>query len=158
MNLSGGRRIKRCINIDISSIKFCDNEMILNLRKIQLISKNIEVKLEEIKLYNTSRKINNNTLVNGRRLTNIGIFRTYLESYLKKHPLIHDKMTFLVRQLSPCEKGLPIEIYVFCKDTNWSIYEKVQSDIFDHIFAVVPEFKLRVFQEPTGFDFKNINS
>ena len=155
MNISGGRRIKRYVNIDISSIKFCDSEMLEKFSKIELISKDIEKRQNEIKLYNKEHILDENELVNGRRLTNIGIFRSYLESYLKKHPQIHNNMTFLVRQLSPKENGLPIEIYVFCRETKWSEYEKVQADIFDHILAVVPEFKLRVFQEPSGTDFKN---
>ena len=158
MNLSGGRRIKRFINIDISSIRFCDEDLINKLSKIQLISKEIENKKNEINLYNEKNKIDDHNLVNGRRLTNIGVFRSYLESYLRQHPMIHEKMTFLVRQLSPKENGLPIEIYVFCKDTNWNTYEKVQSDIFDHIFAVVSEFQLRIFQEPSGADFQKINN
>ena len=157
MNLSGGRRIKRYVNIDISSIKFCDNEMLDKFRKIELISKDIEKRQNEIKIYNKEHILDENELVNGRRLTNIGIFRSYLESYLRQHPQIHNNMTFLVRQLSPKENGLPIEIYVFCKVTKWSEYEKVQADIFDHILAVVPEFKLRVFQEPSGNDFQNLS-
>ena len=96
------------------------------------------------------------TLVNGRRLTNIGVFRSYVEAYLRQHPMIHNNMTFLIRQLSPRENGLPIEIYVFCKDTHWTIYEAVQADIFDHILAVVPEFNLRLFQEPSGSYFQKI--
>ena len=98
------------------------------------------------------------TLVNGRRLTNIGVFRTYVEAYLRHHPMIHQEMTFIVRQLSPGEKGLPIEIYVFCKDTNWTSYESVQADIFDHILAVVPEFDLQVFQEPSGSDIQKLST
>ena len=111
----------------------------------------------EIKNYNLENKIDESTQVNGRRLTNIGVFRTYVEAYLKHHPSIHNNMTFLVRQLSPRENGIPIEIYVFCKDTNWNIYEKIQADIFDHILAVVPEFCLSVFQEPSGSDFKKLS-
>jgi len=156
MSLSGGRRIKRYVNIDLSSIKFCNNEMLEKFKKFQLISYIIKERQDEIKLYNKTQSVDETTLVNGRRLTNIGVFRTYVESYLKQHPMIHKNMTFLVRQLSPKENGLPIEIYVFCKDTNWSNYEKVQADIFDHILAVVPEFELRVFQEPTGSDFQSI--
>ncbi len=157
MSLSGGRRIKRYVNIDISSIKFCNNEMLEKFRRVQLISGVIMERQEEIKLYNEKQSVDESTLVNGRRLTNIGIFRTYVEEYLKQHPMIHNEMTFLVRQLSPRENGLPIEIYVFCTDTNWANYEKVQADIFDHILAVVPEFELRVFQEPTGSDFQSLS-
>ena len=92
--------------------------------------------------------------MNGRRLSNIGTFRAYVIAYLKNHPMINQEMTFLVRQLSPTEHGLPLEIYVFCKDKVWGNYEAIQADIFDHILAVVPEFDLRVFQHPTGSDFK----
>ena len=157
MNLSGGRRIKRYVNIDLSSIKFCDTEMLERFIKIQLISKDIQDRQAEIKVSNEENNIDESTLVNGRRLTNIGIFRAYVEAYLRQHPQISNQMTFLVRQLSPRENGLPIEIYVFCKETNWNIYEAVQADIFDHILAVVPEFDLRVFQEPSGFDFQKLS-
>ncbi len=108
-------------------------------------------------VYVCMHEVDESMVVNGRRLTNIGVFRAYVEAYLRQHPLISNKMTFLVRQLSPRENGLPIEIYVFCKETNWNIYESVQADIFDHILAVVPEFDLKVFQEPSGSDFQNIN-
>ena len=158
MNLSGGRRIKRYVNIDLSSIKFCDTEMLERFTKIQLISKDIKDRQAEIKDYNDKNNVDESTFVNGRRLTNIGVFRSYVEAYLMQHPKINNKMTFLIRQLSPRENGLPIEIYVFCKETNWNIYEAVQADIFDHILAVVPEFKLRVFQEPSGFDFQKISN
>ena len=156
MNLSGGRRIKRYVNIDLSSIKFCDSEMLEHFKCIQLISKDIQDRQDEIKAHNLEHNVDVSTLVNGRRLTNIGVFRSYVEAYLRQHPMIHNDMTFLIRQLSPRENGLPIEIYVFCKDTNWTIYEAVQADIFDHILAVVPEFNLRVFQEPSGSDFQKI--
>ncbi len=96
------------------------------------------------------------TLVNGRRLTNIGTFRAYIEAYLKSHPMIHDKHTFLVRQLAPSEKGLPIEIYVFTNITDWLAYEAIQSDIFDHLLAVLTEFDLQVFQNPTGKNFEQL--
>ena len=158
MNLSGGRRIKRYVNIDLSSIKFCDSEMLERFTKIQLISKDIQDRQAEIKDYNDKNNVDESTFVNGRRLTNIGVFRSYVEAYLMQHPKINNKMTFLIRQLSPRENGLPIEIYVFCKETNWNIYEAVQADIFDHILAVVPEFKLRVFQEPSGFDFQKLSN
>lgn len=156
MNLSGGRRIKRFVNIDLSSIKFCSTEMLERFNRIQLISKDIQDRQQEIIAYNKKHNVDESTLVNGRRLTNIGVFRSYVEAYLRQHPTIHQNMTFIVRQLSPGEKGLPIEIYVFCKDTNWTAYESVQADIFDHILAVVPEFDLQVFQEPSGSDFQKI--
>lgn len=156
MNLSGGRRIKRYVNIDLGSIKFCSSEMLKQFKRIQLISQYIQNRQEEILVYNKKHQVDESTLVNGRRLTNIGVFRSYVEAYLRQHPMIHKDMTFLIRQLSPSENGLPIEIYVFCKDTNWTAYEAIQADIFDHILAVVPEFDLRVFQEPSGSDFQKI--
>ncbi len=156
MNLSGGRRIKRYVNIDLGSIKFCSSEMLEQFKRIQLISQYIQNRQEEILVYNKKHQVDESTLVNGRRLTNIGVFRSYVEAYLRQHPMIHKDMTFLIRQLSPSENGLPIEIYVFCKDTNWTAYEALQADIFDHILAVVPEFDLLVFQEPSGSDFQKI--
>ena len=156
MNLSGGRRIKRYVNIDLGSIKFCSSEMLERLKRIQLINQYIQNRQEEILVYNKKHQVDESTLVNGRRLTNIGVFRSYVEAYLRQHPVINKDMTFLIRQLSPSENGLPIEIYVFCKDTNWTAYEAIQADIFDHILAVVPEFDLRVFQEPSGSDFQKI--
>ena len=156
MNLSGGRRIKRFVNIDLGSIKFCNEEMLERFKRIQFISKEMQDRQKEISSYNIEQNVDESTLVNGRRLTNIGIFRSYVEMYLRQHPKIHQKMTFIVRQLSPSTKGLPIEIYVFCKDTNWTAYESVQANIFDHILAVVPEFDLQVFQEPSGTDFQKV--
>ena len=156
MNLSGGRRIKRFVNIDLGSIKFCSAEMLERFKRIQLISKDIQDRQQEISAYNNEHNVDESTLVNGRRLTNIGVFRSYVEAYLRHHPKIHQKMTFIVRQLAPSSKGLPLEIYVFCKDTNWTAYESVQANIFDHILAVVPEFDLQVFQEPSGTDFQKV--
>ena len=154
--MSGGRRIKRFVNIDLGSIKFCNAEMLERFKRIQLISKDIQDRQQEISAYNYEQNVDESTLVNGRRLTNIGIFRSYVEMYLRQHPKIHQKMTFIVRQLAPGSKGLPIEIYVFCKDTNWTAYEAIQADIFDHILAVVPEFDLQVFQDPSGTNFQKI--
>lgn len=113
MNLSGGRRIKRYVNIDLGSIKFCSSEMLEQFKRIQLISQYIQNRQEEILVYNKKHQVDESTLVNGRRLTNIGVFRSYVEAYLRQHPMIHKDMTFLIRQLSLSENGLPIEIYVF---------------------------------------------
>lgn len=157
MEESGGRRIKRSINIDMTSTKFCSTAMIKKFNKIQLLSDYIQHMEKEITEYNESHKIDPSILVNGRRMTNLGTFRKYIEEYLKVHPLIHDNMTFLVRQLQPNEKGIPLEIYVFSKDQEWANYEAIQADIFDHILAVLPEFELRVFQNPTGYDFLALN-
>jgi miniconductance mechanosensitive channel len=153
MEESGGRRIKRSINIDMTSVKFCDEKMINKLKNIELLQNYIETKIKELEEYNKKYDIDNNVLVNGRRLTNIGTFRIYIEEYLKRNPKIHDNMTFLVRQLQPTEKGLPIEIYVFSNDQAWANYEAIQADIFDHIMAIIPEFELRIFQYPTSHNF-----
>jgi len=152
MEESGGRRIKRSINIDMTSVKFCSPEMIEKFNKIQLLQEYIRTKQKEINEFNEKLKVDPSVLVNGRRMTNLGTFRKYIEEYLKIHPLIHEQMTFLVRQLQPNEKGIPMEIYVFSKDQEWANYEAIQADIFDHILAVLPEFDLRVFQNPTGQD------
>ena len=152
---SGGRRIKRSINIDMSSIKFCTNEMIDRYSKYNVIANYLKVKLKEVQRFNIENNITDESLINGRSLTNIGTFRAYIEGYLRNHNKIHDEMTFLVRQLSPSANGLPIEIYVFSNDTDWLNYEKIQADIFDHLLAVVSEFELKVFQNPSGSDFKS---
>jgi miniconductance mechanosensitive channel len=156
MQESGGRRIKRAVNIDMSSIKFCDEEMLDRFAKIQYISEYIEHKKHELEAFNQSINVDNTSLVNGRRMTNVGTFRAYVKAYLENHPEVNRDMTFLIRQLSPTEHGLPIEIYVFSKDQVWANYEAIQVDIFDHILAVVPEFDLRVYQNPTGADFSSL--
>jgi miniconductance mechanosensitive channel len=149
MEESGGRRIKRSVNIDMKSIKFCDHEMIERFKKIRVLRAYISNKLNEIEEYNKQYNVDGLDTINARRMTNLGVFRKYLEEYLKDHPKIHNDMTFLVRHLQSTEKGIPIEIYVFSKDQEWSNYEVVQADIFDHILAVIPEFGLKVFQFPT---------
>ena len=156
MSDSGGRRIKRSIKIDMNSIKFCTNEMIEKFRKFNVLIDYIDSKTQEINKYNSDNKLSGDSMINGRSLTNIGTFRAYIESYLRQNNNIHDKMTFLVRQLSPQSDGLPIEIYVFSNDTNWVNYESIQSDIFDHLLAIIPEFDLKVFQNPTGNDFRKM--
>lgn len=156
MEESGGRRIKRSFNIDMKSIKFCTPEMLKKYQKIHYLKDYIKEKEQEIAIYNEKNNIDNSVLVNGRRLTNIGIYRKYIENYLHGHPMIHQDMTFLVRHLTPTEKGLPIEIYVFSKDQRWANYESIQADIFDHLLAIVPEFELNVFQNPTGSDFQQL--
>lgn len=155
MEESGGRRIKRSINIDMNSIAFCTPEMLEKFKKIQAVSEYIVNTEEKIKEHNQKFGIDNSILVNGRRQTNIGVFRAYLREYLKKKEEISDTMTFLIRQLQPTEQGLPIEIYVFSKIQAWAEYEDIQADIFDHILAVIPEFGLNVFQAPTGKDFQS---
>ena len=156
MEESGGRRIKRSINIDMNSVRFVDYDMAEKFKKIHFLKDYIEDKEKELLKYNEDNKIDGSILVNGRRMTNLGTFRKYVEEYLRHHPKIHNDMTFLVRQLQPDERGLPLEIYVFSNDQAWANYEAIQSDIFDHILAVIPEFDLRVFQSPSGRDFQSI--
>ena len=107
---------------------------------------------------NKEHNIDESMPVNGRRLTNIGTFRKYVEEYLKRHPMIKTDMTFLVRHLQPTEKGLPLEIYVFCKDQRWAYYEAIQADIFDHLLAIIGAFDLKVFQNPSGDDFRALSN
>jgi len=156
MEESGGRRIKRAVSIDMSSIKFCDSAMLNRFKKFELICDYVIEKENELKDYNKKKNLSDEDRISGRHQTNVGIFRKYLEVYLRQHPMVNLDMTFLVRQLDPSGKGLPIQIYVFCKDKAWANYESIQADIFDHIFAVIPEFELKVFQEPTGNDISNI--
>ena len=157
MQDSGGRRIKRSVYIDISTVKFLDEEMIERFGKIQYITDHIERKKQELAEYNELNQVDLSHLANGRRMTNVGTFRAYVEAYLKNHPQISQEMTFLIRQLAPTPKGLPIEIYVFCKDKVWANYEAIQGDIFDHILAIIPVFDLQAFQEPAGKDFRGLN-
>lgn len=156
MSESGGRRIKRAVNIDMGSIRFCTPEMLDRFEKFQYLSDHIKSKRKDIAEYNRTHNIDTSQLINGRNLTNVGTFRAYVVAYLRNHPKVHQNMTFLLRQLSPREHGLPIEIYVFSNDQEWANYEAIQADIFDHILAVIPMFDLRVFQNPSGNDFKNL--
>jgi miniconductance mechanosensitive channel len=158
MSESGGRRIKRAVNLDMNSVAFCTPEMIERFKKIHVLREYIERKEKELAEYNATHGIDDSVLVNGRRMTNLGTFRAYVVAYLKNHPQVRQDMTFLVRHLQPTEHGLPMEIYVFSKDQRWAYYESIQADIFDHILAVVPEFGLRVFQAPSGTDLAGLGS
>lgn len=154
MQESGGRRIKRSIYLDQSSIHFCDDAEIKQYKKNNLVRDYVTAKQEESDAYNKTRDIDPKQTINGRQITNVGIFRAYIAAYLKDRDDIHQEgLTFLIRQLPPSATGLPIEIYVFTKTTEWTEYEMIQADIFEHFLSVVPEFGLRVFQEPTGLDF-----
>ncbi|MCK9328564.1 MAG: mechanosensitive ion channel family protein [Candidatus Cloacimonetes bacterium] len=155
---SGGRRIMRNVLIDINSIKFCDNEMIDKFSKIDYLKDYIKLKQAELNKYNLKNNIDDSIIVNGRRLTNIGMFRAYILNYLKNHPYINKDLILLIRHLSPDSNGLPLQIYVFSNQTAWVKYEEVQADIFDHLLAVVNEFDLRVFQNPSGSDFKKLSN
>ncbi|WP_428912337.1 mechanosensitive ion channel family protein [Niallia sp. Krafla_26] len=156
MQSSGGRRIKRSLYVDTSSITFCTQEMIEKFVKVDYLSDYIIQKEREISEYNEKNQIDRNNPVNGRALTNVGVFRAYISNYLKNHEGINQNMTLMVRQLAHSEHGLPLEIYAFTNSVQWAVYETVQSDIFDHLFAVAPEFGLRVFQNPSGADLRTM--
>lgn len=155
MQDSGGRRIKRALNIDLESIRFADEELMERWGKFDLLRDYLGKKREEIDKANKERGTDLSILGNGRRITNLGTFRAYCVAYLKANPQIHQDMTFLVRQLAPTEHGLPLEIYVFSKDTRWAYYEAIQADIFDHLTAVIDQFDLRVYQQPSGRDVQS---
>jgi len=158
MQRSGGRRIKRAINIDITSIKFCDESMLSKYEKIDILSSYLKEKKKSL-IQSNKNKIysrDSSSILNSRQLTNIGTFRAYIVSYLKNHEKIRQDMTFLIRQLNPSESGLPIEIYVFANDNNWANYENIQSDILDHLVAATSYFDLRIFQNPTGHDLNKL--
>ncbi len=155
MTDAGGRRIKRSINLDMNSFKFLNENDIERLKKFQYLEEYLNNKTNEIKAHNATLKIDTEKFViNGRKLTNIGTFRYYIREYLKHNKNIRDNMTFIVRQLQPTEKGLPIQIYVFTNGTNWVNYESIQADIFDHILTAVKEFDLSIYQDPTGLDLR----
>lgn len=153
MSESGGRRIKRSLEIDMHSVHFCSPELLERLAKIDLLTGYLQRKREEIKKYNQERGVVDDSMLNGRRLTNLGTFRAYIKAYLENNPNIHQGMTLIVRQLAPSGTGIPLEIYCFSKLQAWDDYERVQSDIFDHLLAVIGAFELSVYQQPSGRDF-----
>lgn len=154
MQESGGRRIKRAIYLDQNSVRFLSQEEAQPLRRFRLLESYLDRKEDELQKWNIELGDKSKELVNTRRITNIGTFRAYVESYLRAHPGIHQQMTLMVRQLSPTPEGLPLEIYCFTNTIAWSDYEGIQSDIFDHLLAILPEFGLRVFQSPSGSDMR----
>ncbi|WP_440876936.1 mechanosensitive ion channel family protein [Thalassotalea sp. PLHSN55] len=150
---SGGRRIKRSIIIDISSIKFLSLAQINALQEFALITDYLTTKVAEISDGESELEQVFLDQKNRRQLTNVGTFRAYIEAYLTQHDKVHKEMTCMVRQLPATENGLPLELYFFSNDQNWVNYEGIQADIFDHLFAMAPLFELRIFQHPTGFDW-----
>ncbi len=156
MQASGGRRIKRSLDIDLSTVRFLEEEDIQRLRKFAVLRPYFEEKRADIEAWRAQHPEALENPVNSRRLTNIGTFRAYVTRYLREHPMIAQDMTFLVRQLQPGEAGLPLEIYVFVNDVRWAVYESVQADIFDHLIAILPEFDLRLFQAPSGSDLRSM--
>lgn len=143
---SGGRRIKRALLIKTSSISFLSKEDIEELKKIEILKEYLTPIQTEINNYNQENSIDKSILLNGRNLTNMGVFRVYLEIYLQKHPYINKEMTIMSRQLEPSAQGTPLEIYAFSNDKVWKNYEKIMADIFDHLLSAIPYFKLEVFE------------
>ncbi|WP_298775932.1 mechanosensitive ion channel family protein [uncultured Shewanella sp.] len=157
MSESGGRRIKRALIIDTQTIQFITDEDKKRFSKINHLKEYLTSKAVEMDAYNA--KVSDAEMrVNSRHLTNIGTFRAYMVYFLRNHPNIHQEMTLLVRQLAPVSEGIPIEIYVFTNDTRWDVYEDIQADIFDHIYAILPEFGLRAFQPPSGADLRSLKA
>jgi len=156
MEQSDGRRIKRPLHIEINSIQFCTPDLLDKLRKIDFLKNHIAEKELEIEKFNTENNVSKDYLLNGRNQTNIGLFRHYITEYLKQHPHVNDEMTLMVRQLSPTPTGVPVEIYCFSKTKEWTIYEGVVADIFDHLFAATSYFDLVVYEQPSGKDLTAI--
>ncbi len=154
----GVRRIKRNLSIDIQSVKFVDQRLFEKLQKVERVQEHLEKRQLEITAWNEKNGSDKQVLLNGRQLTNIGVFRIYMEKYLAEHPCISNEQTLMVRQLQPTETGIPLEIYCFSNDTNWVNYEIIQSDIMDHLFAAIKEFELELFQNPSGSDFRGLRA
>ena len=157
MSDSDGRRIKRHLSIDMNTVKFCSPEMIERFSKIDILGDYITSKQKEIDMDNINKNSNTSEMINGRRMTNIGVFRAYIEAYLRENTKINKNMTFLVRQLQPTEKGVSLELYVFSNDQNWANYESIQADIFDHLLASISFFDLAVYQAISGLDIRQNN-
>lgn len=156
MSESGGRRIKRAFQVKAGSVRFCDSKLLENLKKYSILKDSLEKKQKEFESYNKSHKIDQTASPNGKHLTNLTVFRLYLEEYLKAHEDIHKEMTYMVRELAPTSKGVPVEVYAFSNKQQWILYEKIAADIFDHIFATLPFFELEVFEDPTGTDIQQV--
>lgn len=150
MQNSGGRRIKRSVLIKVNSVRFLHTDELEGLKKIQLISSYLEQQQSDIEKYNSKNNIDKSMTINGRNMTNLGIFRKYINMYLAKHPGINKEMSMMCRHLQPTEKGIPIEIYAFSSDKRWINYEYIMADIFDHIIAAVPYFDLEIYELPSG--------
>lgn len=158
MEESGGRRIKRSLLLDIRTVRFCTPEMLDRYARIERVADHVRAKRREVREHNSAHGVDVAVPVNGRRLTNIGTFRAYIEAYLRNHPMINQDMTVLVRQLAPTTHGVPIEAYAFCSDTTWARYEAVQADIFDHLVAAAPAFDLALYQQPSGHDLDTLEA
>jgi miniconductance mechanosensitive channel len=157
MMQSGGRRIKRSIILDMNSIKFCDAPLLAEFSKVDLVHDFLSNKITAIQQYSQQSPTHFDSPLDGPQVTNAEVFRAYIESYLRKHPDIHqENLPFLIHSLEPSANGLPIEIYVFARTTVWEQYELIQAQIFDHLIAAANYFDLRLFQQPTGTDFNNL--
>lgn len=150
MQNSGGRRIKRSILIKVNSVRFLHTDELEGLKKIQLISSYLEQRQQDIEKFNVNNNIDKSLTINGRNMTNLGLFRKYINQYLATHPGINKDMTMMCRHLQPTEKGIPIEVYAFSNDKRWINYEYIMADIFDHIIASVPYFDLEIYELPSG--------
>jgi len=155
MTTSDGRRIKRALFIKQECVKYLSDLDVKRLKGIQIISSYLENRQEDINSYNTAHDIDKSLLLNGRNLTNIGVFRKYIDTYLKNHSAINKDMMIMARQLAPTAQGIPMEIYAFSSDKRWENYEYIMSDIFDHLIAALPYFDLEIFELPSGTSFKN---
>lgn len=157
MKEAGGRRIKRSLQIDLQSIAFCDQETLTRLGRIDLVHDYVQEQIKLIEQFQAEKGSSIDSPLDGPQVTNLSVFRSYIEAYLKSHPAIHHEgMDLLVRELTPNQTGLPVEIYSFTRTTDWLEYESIQADIIDHLLAAAPYFDLRVFQDPTGQDFSNL--
>ena len=155
MQASGGRRVKRSVNLDMTSVKFCTPDMLARYRNIDIIREYIDQTEQRVEEYNAVHGIRpGERKINGLHQTNLGVFRAYLERYLRDEVPVNKGMALMVRQLQPTETGLPMELYFFTDTVVWVDYERIQSDVFDHVLAVIPEFDLRVFQNPSGSDIE----
>ena len=152
---SSGRRIKRSLNIKLDSVHYLTKDQVDKLSNIQLINAYIKKRQSDIDTYNTNNKIDKSLLINGRNLTNLGVFRKYIETYIERHPAINKEMMIMVRQLEPTTQGIPLEIYTFSSDKRWENYEYIMADIFDHVIAAVPYFDLEIFELPNSSNFKS---
>ena len=152
MSQSGGRRIKRAVLIKANSIQFLNPDEIAEFKKIKLVSDYVVERSNEINVHNKKVNADKSVLINGRNLTNFGMFRRYVDEYLKQHPSVNKDMMVMSRQLAPTPHGIPLEIYAFSQDKVWINYERIMADIFDHILASIPYFKLEAFEYPTGKD------
>jgi miniconductance mechanosensitive channel len=152
MRLSKVRRIKRALLLDLNTIRYVDEPLLERLRKVERIRTFLEERLREIDEHNASKSVDKSLPINGRHLTNVGLYRAYANAYLREHPKVSQKDLFVVRQLAPTSSGIPIEIYCFLKEIRFEEYEVLSSDIMDHLMAAVPTFGLQLYQQPTGRD------